>query len=114
MPTVEPSSDDLEASLCVAAIYLGRRAHVEHLITRGWKFCDWDVDQSDIRSDVFGSAFIAASLRGDASMILLLLASNPNYDASKAIPFHLREKMLTRAALFGHRDAFDFAIDSGP
>ncbi|KAI0439997.1 hypothetical protein F4803DRAFT_529197 [Xylaria telfairii] len=71
-PTVEPSSDDFEADLCVASIYLGRHAHVEHPITQEWKFCDWDAGQSDIRSDVFGSAFIAASLRGDISMIRLL------------------------------------------
>ncbi|KAI0868102.1 ankyrin repeat-containing domain protein [Hypoxylon argillaceum] len=112
----EPSSDNLAADLCVAAIYLGRHAHVEALInTQGWRFCDWGyADKSDLRSDVFGSAFTAATLRGDVSMIRLLLLSNPNYNPSEAIPFCLREKIFTNATWFGHKDAFDFAIDSGP
>ncbi|KAI1422873.1 hypothetical protein F5Y12DRAFT_716901 [Xylaria sp. FL1777] len=112
--SAEPSPEDLEVDLCVAAIYLGRRAHVEQLIAQGWKFCDWDSDKSDVRSNVFGSAFIAATLRGDVSMMLLLLSSNPNYNPSETIPFRLRENILTHAAWYGHKEAFDFAIDSGP
>ncbi|KAI0478363.1 ankyrin repeat-containing domain protein [Xylaria cf. heliscus] len=92
----EPPLDDLQADLCVAAIYLGHHAH------------------GDLQSEIFGSAFIAATLGGDVSIILMLLSSNPNYNASEAIPFNLRKRLLTHAAWFGHRDAFDFAIDSGP
>ncbi|KAI1282906.1 ankyrin repeat-containing domain protein [Xylaria sp. FL0933] len=105
------SSDSLEADLCVAAIYLGRRAHVESLIAQGWTFCDWK-SEKDVRSGVFGSAFAAATLRGDVSMMRLLLSSNRNY--SEDIPYYLREQILDNAVLYGHRDAFDFAIDGGP
>ncbi|TGJ80757.1 hypothetical protein E0Z10_g8009 [Xylaria hypoxylon] len=112
---VEPESDSLEADLCVAAIYLGRHVYVKHLITQGWKFCDWDhLDKTDVRSDIFGSAFLAATYRGDVSMMLLLLSSNPNYNPSEAIPYCLRERILAHAAWLGYKDAFDFAIDSGP
>ncbi|KAI0115655.1 ankyrin repeat-containing domain protein [Nemania sp. FL0031] len=110
-----PSSDDLEVDLCVAAIHLGRYAHVEQLITKGWEFCDWDPKvQSDVWSDVFGSAFVAATLRGDVSMIRLLLSSNPHYNPSEPVPYGLRDRILTNAAWYCHGEAFDFAIDSGP
>ncbi|KAI0810439.1 ankyrin repeat-containing domain protein [Xylaria sp. FL0064] len=105
------SSDSLEADLCVAAIYLGRRAHVENLIAQGWRFCDWK-SEKDVRSGVFGSAFAAATLQGDVPMMRLLLSSNRNY--SEDIPYYLREQILDNAAMYGYRDAFDFAIDNGP
>ncbi|KAI1355534.1 ankyrin repeat-containing domain protein [Xylaria sp. FL0043] len=108
------SSDNLEADLCVAAIYLGRRAHVESLIAQGWRFCDWK-SEKDVRSGVFGSAFTAATLRGDVPMMRLLLSSNRNYSENiPYIPYYLREQILDNAASYGYRDAFDFAIDNGP
>ncbi|KAI1127057.1 ankyrin repeat-containing domain protein [Nemania abortiva] len=108
---VEPSSNELDTDLCVAAIYLGRHAHVEQLTAQGWTFCAWD---DDPRSDIFGSAFNAACLRGDISMIRLLLSSNPNYNPSEALPSLIWKGILEHATSAGHKDAFDFAIDSGP
>ncbi|KAI1174579.1 ankyrin repeat-containing domain protein [Nemania sp. FL0916] len=109
-----PSPEDLDADLCVAAVYLGRRAHVEHLISQGLKFCIWGTNRVEEWSSVFDCPFHAATFRGDVSMIRLLLSSNPRYNPSKAVPLHLRTVIITNAARFGHKDAFDFAIDIGP
>ncbi|KAI0528391.1 ankyrin repeat-containing domain protein [Xylaria digitata] len=121
--TVDPSQRELDEDLCVAAIYLGDRPYVEHLITQGWRFCDWgsfwgdhflSYYHKDIVSDVFGSAFGAAATKGDVSMMCLLISSNPHYNLFDPLPLPLRACILKNAAKFGHSDAFNFALDSGP
>ncbi|KAI1287890.1 ankyrin repeat-containing domain protein [Xylaria venustula] len=86
LPRYAPSPSDLEADLCFAAIYLSHHVHDSS-------------DDSDVRSSVFGLAIVAATFRSNASMMRLLLSSNPNYNPSEAIPY---------------RETFDFAIDSRP
>lgn len=92
---------------------MGHRAHVEELISQGRQFCNWE-GVKDVVSGVFGPAYKAATLAGDVSTLRLLLSSNPNYSPSRPPPSSLRLEMLKNAATFGHEDAFDFALDSGP
>ncbi|KAI0411707.1 ankyrin repeat-containing domain protein [Xylaria grammica] len=113
-PGQEPSRRELEADACVAAIYLGDRLYVEHLIRQGWQFCAWGVHGQDVVSDLFGPAFVAAAVKGDVSMLRLLISSNPNHSHFDPLPFPLRACILENAARYGHEDAFNFALDSGP
>ncbi|KAI0128342.1 ankyrin repeat-containing domain protein [Xylariales sp. AK1849] len=109
----ECSDEELEADLCVAAICLGHRAHIEKLISQGHQFCNWG-EVKDIFSAVFGQAYSAAAFKGDASMLRLLLSSNPSYNPLEPLPSYLQRYILSSAAIYGHKDAFDFALDSGP
>lgn len=112
VPRIPPSPPQLEADLCVAAIYLGNRTRREHLIGVGWEFCDWG-EVKDICSDIIGHAFEAATIKGHVSLLRLLLSSNPNYKPGEPLPLHLLETIIYSAACFGHKDAFDFALDNG-
>ncbi|KAI0452225.1 hypothetical protein F5B21DRAFT_506534 [Xylaria acuta] len=53
-------------------------------------------------------------LKGDVSMLSLLLSSNSNYNPSEPLPFFLRERIFVNAAHFGNEDAFNFALENGP
>lgn len=107
-----PASDaELEADLCVAAVYLGHQSYIEKLILQGCQFCDWGKTK-DVSSRIFGNAYGAATLKGDLSMLRLLISSNPNYPSE---PFcnALQCNALTAAAVYGYKDMFEFALDSG-
>ncbi|RYP77013.1 hypothetical protein DL769_003498 [Monosporascus sp. CRB-8-3] len=106
----EFSDEELEADLCVAAIYLGHRAHIEKLISKGWQFCAWG-KVKDVVSNVFGSAYGAASFKGDVFMLRLLLSSDPNYNPSEPPQPSFQLDVLRAAAKLGHKDTFDFALD---
>ncbi|KAI1428110.1 ankyrin repeat-containing domain protein, partial [Xylaria sp. FL1777] len=108
--TEDPSPIELEKDLCVAAIYLGCRDHIKDLIVRGWQFCSLGTIK-DVVSRLFGPAFEVAAVRGDVSMLRLLLSSNPNYNPNEYLPWHLQSVILRNAATVGHKHAFKFALD---
>lgn len=102
-----------QADLCVAAIYLGYHSYVQGLIAKGYQFCTWG-GVRDIESGAFGPAFEAAASKGDVAMLRLLLSSNPNYGLPEPPPSSMRRKILKAAAINGHKEAFNFALDLGP
>ncbi|VUC32028.1 unnamed protein product [Clonostachys rosea] len=111
----ECSTECLAADDRVAAVYLGDVAYIETLVAQGINFCGSWGDDGDLGSDIFGSAFDAASLTGNVPMIRLLLSSSPHYDPPGSImSSDLQRRILRRAGLGGYTDAFDYALDSGP
>ncbi|KAI0886578.1 ankyrin repeat-containing domain protein [Annulohypoxylon maeteangense] len=103
------SDEELKADVCVAAVYLGCRPYIEKLISQGYQFSTGKVTK-DVSGDVFGTAFEAATFKGDVSMLRLLMSSNPNCNLNSAIQKHT----LHWAAVLGYKDAFDFALDIKP
>ncbi|KAI1453700.1 ankyrin repeat-containing domain protein [Annulohypoxylon moriforme] len=104
--------EELEADLCVAAVYLGHLSYVESLISKGYRL--WNHHQiADELSGVFGGAYRAAVLKGDLSMIRLLISSEPSCDQPPLPDSELYRWVAGRAARFGYKDVFDFACDCG-
>ncbi|KAI1778445.1 ankyrin repeat-containing domain protein [Hypoxylon cercidicola] len=110
---LDHSDEELEKDLCVAAVYLGCRSYIEKLISQGRQFCNWG-EIKDVSSRVFGEAYGAAVFKGDISMIRLLISSNPNYEQSAPLDSTLQQRTLSRAATLGHKELFDWALDSRP
>ncbi|KAI1414484.1 ankyrin repeat-containing domain protein, partial [Hypoxylon sp. FL1857] len=114
-PPMEPwppecTDEELERDLCIAAIYLGHYSYIEKLIFQGCHFCSWEM----ISSEIFGKPIGAAIFKGDVSMLRLLISSNPKYEQSVPLDSTLQQEVLRRAAILGHRDIFDFALDGRP
>ncbi|KAI0836714.1 ankyrin repeat-containing domain protein [Hypoxylon sp. FL0890] len=103
------SKEELEDDLCVAAVYLGYRPYIENLISQGHEF-----SYLGVSSDVFGEIYGAATFKGDVSMLQLLMSTNPEYKQSQHLGSSLQRHILQGAAIFGHKDLFDFALDSRP
>ena len=104
-----PSERQLKTDLLVAAIHLNRISLVDRLLLEpGY----W-VDATGLCSDVFGDAFTAATKRGNLDMMRLLQAHGPtsNLDPNSALSLQAA-RILRAAALYGHRDAFNFALDT--
>ncbi|KAI0517624.1 ankyrin [Xylaria bambusicola] len=110
----EPCSDgDLEADLYVAAIYLGQKPYIKGLIADGVQFCS-RVNQPDIRSTVFGTAFHAATLQGSLDMIELLISCVPKYRDTGSLPYSQQREIFRYAWHPRCQDAVNFALDKRP
>lgn len=105
------SDPRLEADIHVAAIYLGRKDYVERVIAEGVQFCN---TLKDVRSTVFGEAFAAAASHGDLGMIKLLLLCDDGYKNDGVVKRDTQRRILGIATVYGHRAAFDFALDTRP
>ncbi|KAK8058043.1 ankyrin repeat-containing domain protein [Apiospora phragmitis] len=125
------SDEDLEDDLCVAAAYLGYRPFVEKAVSQGrirypidW-MSDWiseseevsggnsgDWMSEEVSSGIFGPIWDAAVLKGEVSMLRLLLSASLDYNPDGPIPTPLIHRTLRHAASSGHRDAYDFAFYS--
>jgi hypothetical protein len=109
--TTDKCSDvDSKADICVAAIYLGRKAHVERLLT-GYAQSYSQFGTNDVRSYVFGDAFRAAAFAGDLDMIKFLFshfAQHEKLDYSFSL---LQLHILREASTYGHRAVFDFVFE---
>lgn len=111
----------LGKDLFVAAVYLGDRSYIEKLISQGSRCgnCHGNCPSSwqkmaHVTSNVFGDAYGAATFKGDLSMLRLLISSSPDFQQSAPLNSSLHQRTLRRAAVLGHKDIFDFALDSKP
>ncbi|KAI1847943.1 hypothetical protein JX266_006056 [Neoarthrinium moseri] len=111
-PECECSQSDLEADLCVAAIYLGPKAYIERLIADGAQFCNED-RRRNVRSSIFGDSFHVATVRGSLDIIKLLLSCNSEYRETGTPLFVHQREILFSAADQDHRECLDFALGSG-
>ncbi|KAI0476882.1 ankyrin [Xylaria cf. heliscus] len=107
------SDQDLTADLCVAAICLGKQSYVESRIADGIDFCGV-AGRRDVHSTVFGDAFYAAMVRGDVSMIDLLLSCIAEYRETGILSRPKQREILVSAMMHGHQALFDFALDRRP
>ncbi|KAK7936085.1 hypothetical protein PG985_001580 [Apiospora marii] len=107
------SDQDLEDDLCVAAAYLGYRSHIQKVVAQRRLLCPWG-PTSQVTSRVFGRTYDAAVMSGDMSMLRLLLSSSPSYVPDKPLHRNVRRTTLELAAIFGHREAYEFALGSKP
>jgi len=110
----ECTNADLQHDIDVAALYLGRAAHIERLAASGVEFVDRPGGESGLRSAVFGDAIDAAADGGNLELIQLLLSRMPEHHASTATGGIkiAHKRILHRAAQCGHRALFHFALDS--
>ncbi|KAK8113508.1 ankyrin repeat-containing protein [Apiospora sp. TS-2023a] len=107
------SEAELQDDLCVAAAYLGCRPHIETVISQRRLLCPWG-HTSQVESKVFGRAYDAAVMSGNLPMMRLLLSSSPNYVPGGPLHRNVRRTTLELAAIFGHMDAYEFALGSEP
>jgi hypothetical protein len=108
----ECTDAELRADIDVAALYLGRAAHVERLVAEGVVFIG-SPDKPGLKSGVFGPALHAAADSGNLELVKLVLARIPRYDGAPrcAGKFYEHRCILFRAAKCGHRALFHFALD---
>ncbi|KAI1774335.1 ankyrin [Hypoxylon cercidicola] len=109
----ELCSSTLEADLAVAAIYLSRIPFIKQLIAEGIQFCG-TAEKTDVYSEVFGYAFEAATRKGNLEVIKLLLSCTPEYRDAGTLSVSCQKQILEHAGSYGHRTAFDFALDLRP
>ncbi|KAI1210104.1 ankyrin repeat-containing domain protein [Annulohypoxylon truncatum] len=105
------SDEELEADFFVAAVYLGYRSHVEKIISQGFRLFAKHVMGYN-SSRVFGAVFDAAFFKGDVSILRVLHSSDLNLDLNSRLYHLLQEIALKWAAIYGHKEVFDFALDS--
>ncbi|KAK0648248.1 hypothetical protein B0T16DRAFT_388517 [Cercophora newfieldiana] len=116
LTTSECTDGDLQDDIDVAAIYLGRTAHVARLVaSKDFALLGWP-GKRVLRSSVFGEAIMAAAdgARGNLEIIKLLLSHMPErYPSSSVKPVDCALGIiLYRAARCGDQALFDFALDS--
>lgn len=107
----ECTDTDLKDDVAIAAVYLGRNAYVKDLIAQGINFF-WSPPKRKSASYVFGNALPAAVHGGDLDMVKLLLSSQAEQGATDSDVEGSHELILERAARFGKRDLFHFALDN--
>ncbi|KAI6088175.1 ankyrin [Hypoxylon rubiginosum] len=95
---------DLEADIAVAAVYLGRKAHLDRLLAENEGLLRTVLGGFDISSPVFDSAFKAATRQGNLEMI--------NFFLSGPMTANCQRDILCGASLYGHRATFDFALEA--
>ncbi|KAK7963399.1 hypothetical protein PG988_010373 [Apiospora saccharicola] len=104
---------ELEDDLCVAAAYLVCRPYIETVISQRRLLCPWG-HTSQVESKVFGRTYDAAVMSGNLSMMRLVLSSSPSYVPGGPLHRNVRRTTLELAAIFGHMDAYEFALGSEP
>ncbi|KAK8004546.1 MBOAT family protein [Apiospora arundinis] len=101
--------EELENDLVVAAAHLGFRPVIDQAIFEGHLLCPWG-SGTEVFSRVFGRVFQSALVKGDVSMLRLLLTSSTEYEPDGPLHRNIRSLIMKGAALFGHREAYDFAL----
>ncbi|KAI1759542.1 ankyrin [Hypoxylon sp. FL1150] len=109
-PTNQPVKDPdagFERDVAVAAVYLGRKTHVDRLLAEA---PPWWLEPMDggfnITSTVFGSAFQVATRQGNLEIIKSFL--------SGPLSGFCQRGLLDGASTYGHRAVSDFALDARP
>ncbi|KAI1774696.1 ankyrin [Hypoxylon cercidicola] len=101
------SESDFNADVCVAAVCLGRKAHVERLIAEGTRF-------HSVYSGVFGHAFEAALSQGNLDMVQLLISCTPEYSHEGTLSDSCQGQIICFASKYGHPALFNFGLDQRP
>lgn len=103
---------DLKADIFVAAVFLGKKAYVERQLSDGTISC---ITQSHgIFSPVFGGSLEAAVCQGDLEMVKLVLSCAADYNDTGTHSRTCQHEILRHASAYGHRAAFNFALDMRP
>ncbi|KAK8102348.1 hypothetical protein PG984_015494 [Apiospora sp. TS-2023a] len=107
-PRAQPEScseEDLSLDLFVAAVWLGKKEYVAQRIKK--RVPPFDEEGLDKGSDVFDSAFKAASIKGNVEMWDLLLSTEREEDRERR-----QIDVAFKAAIHGHREMFDITFGS--
>jgi len=110
---LEFSEQQLKADICVAAVFLDRQALARRLSAELVDGDVWNIP-GKIRSDVFSTAFEAATLQGNVEMIDWLMPSCSKDDSRGDLVLLVQADIIRAAARYGHKEAFDFALNLAP
>ncbi|KAK6064154.1 hypothetical protein SCUP234_13114 [Seiridium cupressi] len=99
-----------EADLFVAAVYMGCEAYVGRLVMAGAKILG-TVAGPYVHSKLFGVASRAATLQGHVGIMKLFLLTAANDPGSGLLLRPSKQVILRDSATYGHRAAYDFALD---
>ncbi|KAI1275936.1 ankyrin [Xylaria sp. FL0933] len=106
----ECSDRDLEADIYISAIYFGKQSYVESLINNNNTLLEVLGTDLGFRSTVFGTAFHAATMQGNHSMIQLLLTCIDAYGNADLLP-HKQGEILVAASSYHHQAIVKFAFN---